>query len=86
MSLVPSLVLEAHAAALLAEAAAAFLAGAAVAEVEAVVAMEAEAGQDEVQHLLAAEACRGQTHPGCPQQTFAALMMPALAYQMEQHL
>ena len=40
---------------LLAGAAAAFLAGAAVAEVEAVVAMEAEAGQDEVQ----------QVHTGC---------------------
>ena len=55
--------LEAHAAALLAGAAAAFLAGAAVAEVEAVVAMDAEAGQDEVQHLLAAEAPVA-THPG----------------------
>ena len=77
--------LEAHAGAYQTGTAAAFFGGAAVAEVEAVVAMEAEAGQDEVQHLLAAEAPVA-THPGCPQQTFAALMMPALAYQMEQHL
>ena len=81
VSLVPSLVLEAHAAAFLAGAAAALLA------VEAVAAIEEEAGQNEVQqvHVLAAQA-PVVTHPGCPLQTFAALMMLTMEYRMEQRL
>ena len=50
-------------------------------------AIEEEAGQNEVQqvHVLAAQA-PVVTHPGCPLQTFAALMMLTLEYRMEQRL
>ena len=56
--------------------------------VEAVVSyIEEEAGQNEVQqvHVLAAQA-PVVTHPGCPLQTFAALMMLTMEYRMEQRL